>query len=66
MDHGAVEQCVERLCDKGCQAVWSDIGALEAGRVLPEVEGLSTEEIALVITELKAIMSVYTGSCTAV
>ena len=62
----AVEQCVERLCDKGCRAVWSDIEALEAGRALPEVEGLNREEIALVIAELKSIMSVYAGSCTAV
>ena len=66
MDHSLVEQSVEQLCGKGCRSVWSDIDALEAGERLPEVQGLSGDEIALVIKELKSIMSVYEGSCAAV
>jgi hypothetical protein len=66
LDHRSVEQSVEKLCGKGCRSVWADIDALEAGQRLPEVEGLSREEVALVIKELKSIMSVYEGSCAAV
>jgi hypothetical protein len=66
LDHRLVEQSVEKLCAKGCRSVWADIEALEAGQRLPEVEGLSREELALVIGELKSIMSVYEGSCAAV
>jgi hypothetical protein len=58
-----VDQCVENLCEKGCQAVWSDIRALEAGQALSEVEGLSAAERMAVISELKAVMSVYEGHC---
>ena len=63
MDHRLIEQCVESLCQKGCRAVWSDIDALEAGKALPEVDGLSRPEIETVIAELKSIMMVYAGSC---
>ena len=66
LDHSSVEKSVEMLCGKGCRSVWADIDALEAGERLPEVEGLSSEERSMVIEELKAIMSVYKGSCAAV
>ena len=66
MDHRRVEQCVEKLCCKGCRAVWSDIDALEAGEFLPEIRGLSAAEVDAVIAELKSIMSVYQGKCAAV
>ncbi|MGB5761966.1 MAG: hypothetical protein WBM58_05390 [Sedimenticolaceae bacterium] len=65
MNHQLVEQCVEHLCKKGCRAVWSDIDALEAGRPLPEVDGLSAAEREAVIVELKSVMAVYHGSCAA-
>lgn len=58
-----VEQCVENLCHKGCRAVWSDIDALEAGEAVPEAKGLSRGEIRAVVRELKAVMSVYEGTC---
>ena len=54
------------MCRKGCRAVWSDIDALEAGRTLPEVRGLSAAEVDAVIHELKSVMAVYEGNCTAV
>jgi len=63
LNHRLVEQCVEKLCHKGCRAVWADIDALEAGEVLPEVRGLSRAEVRAVVGELKAIMAVYEGSC---
>lgn len=63
MDHRLVEQCVEKLCRKGCRAVWADIDALEAGKALPEVRGLSATEVRAVVGELKSVMAVYENSC---
>lgn len=57
---------MEKLCRKGCRAVWSDIDALEAGAPVPEARGLSAAEVDAVISELKSIMTVYQGSCAAV
>lgn len=65
MNHRLVERCVEKLCQKGCRAVWSDIDALEAGESLPETVALSASEVDAVIQELKAVMSVYEGTCAA-
>ena len=61
-----IESCVERLCLKGCKAVWHDIAVLEDGEKLPETRKLSIEENRAVLRELKAVMSVYnrSGSCT--
>lgn len=61
-----VEHCVERLCLKGCKAVWEDIAVLETGEALPETRQLSAEENRAVLRELKTIMSVYdkSGSCS--
>ena len=66
LNHRLVEKSVEKLCHKGCRAVWSDIDALEAGKTLPEVEGLSKVEVYAVIAELKSVMAVYEGTCAAV
>ncbi len=63
MNHGLVEQCVERLCRKGCKAVWSDIDRLESGHRVPEVGGLSEPEVEAVVRELKSVMAVYEGRC---
>jgi len=60
-----VEHAVELLCHQGCRAVWGVIDALESGRSLPETAGLDTAEVGAVLSELKAIMSVYAGSCDA-
>jgi hypothetical protein len=59
-----VEYSIERLCHKGCKAVWGVIHALEQGQSLEETQGLSEEEIGQVLAELKAIMAVYEGSCS--
>ena len=63
MNHGLVEQCVEKLCRKGCKAVWSDIDRLESGHFVPEVKGLSDPEVEAVVRELKSVMAVYEGRC---
>lgn len=55
----AVEASLERICDKGCRQVWRDIDALERNEPIPEVRGLSTDECARVLLELKDIMAVY-------
>lgn len=65
MNQQRVEKCVEKLCHKGCRAVWGDIDALEAGTSLPETKGLNRAEIQAVIKELKAVMAVYEGTCAA-
>lgn len=59
-----VEEAVERLCHKGCKAVWCDIESLEQGQALAETQNLTPEERALVLEEIKHIMAVYEGSCT--
>jgi hypothetical protein len=63
MDPERIEDCLERLCAKGCRAVAADIAALEGGTPLPEVRELSPTEVSMVIAELKAIMAVYEGHC---
>jgi len=60
----AVEQCIEALCHQGCRQVWGYIAVLEKGDSLPETEGLSREETAIVLAELKNIMAVYGDRCS--
>ncbi len=59
-----IDDCVERLCQKGCRRVWDDIAALERGEVLPEVAGLDAEARHRVLLELKSIMAVYGDRCS--
>ncbi|RMG34186.1 MAG: hypothetical protein D6720_09950 [Gammaproteobacteria bacterium] len=58
-----IDDCIERLCQKGCAQVWGDIDALERGESLPETEGLSDGERQRVLRELKAVMRVYKDRC---
>lgn len=62
-----LEQCVETLCHKGCKMLWADIEALEKGVIPPEARSLTESERGQLLTELRAIMSVYdnSGSCCA-
>ncbi len=60
----AVEHCIESICHKGCRQVWGQIEILEKGESLPETQGLSREETAFVLAELKTIMAVYGDRCT--
>jgi hypothetical protein len=54
-----VSQCIDALCQCGCDAVRATISAMESGVVVPQVETLSSEERAKVLDELKAVMAVY-------
>ena len=60
----SVDHCIEQVCQKGCSSVRSDIEALEAGRAIPEAEGLDEGQRAAVLVELKSVMSVYEGTCS--
>jgi hypothetical protein len=54
-----VSQCIETLCQCGCDAVRATISAMESGAVVPQVETLSDDERRMVLEELKAVMAVY-------
>jgi hypothetical protein len=62
-DRDRVEACVEAICQNGCRAVRETIALLEGGGTIPEIRGLPTEQVQRVLTELKAIMSVYDRPC---
>ena len=55
-----VEHRVEQVCALGCRSVYQRIDDLRAGIGVPELAGLNPRQIALVLTELESIMSVYT------
>ena len=63
LEESRVEARIEALCQKGCRQVRRDLAALEAGAALPETQGLSPRERALLIAELKQIMAVYGEIC---
>ena len=63
MRQNQVEECVETLCQKGCQSVREDIRLLEQGVVLPELTVLDDMARLKVLKELRAIMAVYGDSC---
>lgn len=55
----AVDEAVEVLCHKGSRDVPQYILDLEQGNPLPEIAALDSRERALVLQELKAVMSLY-------
>jgi 4-hydroxy-3-methylbut-2-en-1-yl diphosphate synthase IspG/GcpE len=59
MDTKQVNQCVDALCQCGCDAVRATIVAMEAGADIPQLHTLDSEGRAVVLNELKAVMSVY-------
>ncbi len=60
MDHSnKVQQCVEALCQNGCDVVRATIHALERGLPVAQTDTMSDQERKAVLCELKAIMSVY-------
>ena len=54
-----VTQCIDALCQCGCDAVRATITAMESGVVVPQVETLGEDERQMVLRELKAVMAVY-------
>lgn len=59
MNSEQLSQCIEALCQCGCDAVRATITAMESGLVVPQVETFSEEERQKVLDELKAVMAVY-------
>ncbi len=59
MDTKQVNQCVDALCQCGCDAVRATIEAMEIGADVPQVQTLDSKERELVLDELKAVMAVY-------
>lgn len=59
MSDKQVNQCVEALCECGCEAVRATISAMEGGLPVAQTDGMSEAEKARVLAELKAIMDVY-------
>ena len=60
-----IEETIEIICGKGCQAVREDIARLEMGQNLAETAGMTRQQQALVLAELQSIMSGYGDSCSA-
>lgn len=58
-----IDECIERLCQKGCHSVRQDIQLLERGVVLPELSVLDDLARQAVLKELRSIMAVYGDSC---
>jgi hypothetical protein len=58
-----IDECIERLCQKGCRSVREDIRLLERGVVLPEIRVLDNLARQAVLKELRSIMAVYGDSC---
>ena len=62
MDSSKVNQCVEALCQCGCEVVRATIDSMELGLSPVQTQGLEKDEIASVLCELKSIMAVYDGN----
>jgi hypothetical protein len=54
-----INQCVDAICQSGCNAVRATIAAMESGQPLPQVEQLDPEARNSVLDELRAVMAVY-------
>ncbi|WP_198265008.1 hypothetical protein [sulfur-oxidizing endosymbiont of Gigantopelta aegis] len=59
MDHQKLTECLETLCQSGCETVNATIVAMEENQTISAVDGLNADEYQRVLQELKAIMSVY-------
>ncbi|NOQ80019.1 MAG: hypothetical protein GQ546_11545 [Gammaproteobacteria bacterium] len=62
MDHQKLTKYLEHLCQSGCDSVNAAIEAIEAmekKQAAGITDSLNDDEQAIVLQELKAIMSVY-------
>jgi len=59
MDKLKVNQCVEALCQSGCEAVRATISSMEMDLRSAQTRDLDANEFSAVLNELKSIMSVY-------
>lgn len=54
-----LQDCIDRLCSSGCEAVREAIRQLEQGERPAGTEELDPAECEQIMRELKAIMAVY-------
>jgi len=59
MDKTKINQCVEALCQSGCEAVRATITSMEMNLRSSQTQDLDQKEYDAVLSELKTIMSVY-------
>ncbi len=59
MDKNKVNQCVESLCQSGCEAVRATITSMEMDLRSAQTQDLDQHEYEAVLNELRSIMSVY-------
>lgn len=59
MDHQKLTKYLELLCQSGCDSVNATIEAMEKKQATGITDSLNDDEQAIVLQELKAIMSVY-------
>jgi hypothetical protein len=59
MRNEIIEGCIEKLCGLGCREVRLVIARLAQSEPVLGTEGLSAPELAVVLEELRAVMSVY-------
>ena len=59
MSTNKIHQCVETLCNNGCEAVRTTINDMEKGIEPEQAQELDRQEIETVLNELKAIMAIY-------
>jgi len=58
-----VDECVEAICQKGCEATRDDLARMENGEIITEISHLSKEEQTEVQREIATIMAVYGDAC---
>ena len=58
-DSERIPQCIEAICECGCDVVRATIAAMEQGQRVAQVEGMDESQRRQVLAELKAIMAVY-------
>ena len=63
LSNNKIDEIVEAICQKGCQAVRDDISLLKCGNKPVETNGLNRVERKAVYRELESIMAVYGDSC---
>jgi hypothetical protein len=63
MRNKQIDECIERLCQKGCRSVRDDIRLIEQGETIPELSVLDDLARQAVLKELRSIMAVYGDSC---
>ncbi|MGB5405430.1 MAG: hypothetical protein WBN08_15015 [Thiogranum sp.] len=56
-----VEKTIDAICALGCDEVSAYIKALQKGELRPEYQSLDEIQRAILLQELRSIMSVYQG-----